>query len=62
MAALVARGLTNRRIATALVISERTAEKHVGNALAKLGLSGRAALAVWIVEQGLASPAPPAAP
>jgi non-specific serine/threonine protein kinase len=45
--ALVARGLTNRQIADQLVIAERTAESHVCNALAKLGLRSRVQLTAW---------------
>ena len=41
VAALVARGLTNRQIAAALVIAERTAMKHVEHLLGKLGFSSR---------------------
>ena len=48
---LVARGLTNRQIAEALVVSERTAEWHVANTLSKLGLSTRAQLAVWAAQR-----------
>jgi non-specific serine/threonine protein kinase len=51
--ALVAAGRTNREIAQALVISERTAESHVSNALAKVGVSSRAQLAVWATEHRL---------
>ena len=51
--ALVAQGLTNRQIAARLVISERTADGHVANILAKLGLATRAQAAVWAVEHGL---------
>lgn len=47
VAALVAAGLTNREIATRLVISQRTAEGHVENILVKLGLRSRAQLAAW---------------
>ena len=36
VALLVGRGLTNRRIAQELSISERTAEKHVGTILKNL--------------------------
>ncbi|WP_328871165.1 LuxR C-terminal-related transcriptional regulator [Streptomyces sp. NBC_00287] len=47
VAALVAQGLTNRQIAEALVISQRTAEGHVERILVKLGFSRRSQLAVW---------------
>lgn len=47
VAELVAHGLTNRRIAETLVIAEATAERHLSNIFAKLGLSSRAELAVW---------------
>jgi non-specific serine/threonine protein kinase len=53
VAALVARGLSNREIADTLVVSVRTAEVHVTNILAKLGLRSRAQLAVWALEHGL---------
>ena len=39
MAALIARGMTNRQIAEELFIAERTADTHVEHILAKLGLS-----------------------
>ena len=42
---LVARGLSNREIADALSISERTAESHVASILAKSGVATRARLA-----------------
>lgn len=47
VAALVAQGLSNRDIAARLVISQRTAETHVQNMLAKTGFSTRSQLAVW---------------
>jgi tetratricopeptide (TPR) repeat protein len=53
VAGLLARGYSNAAIAEALVVSERTAEAHVGNILNKLGLSSRAQAAVWAVEHGL---------
>jgi DNA-binding NarL/FixJ family response regulator len=53
VAALLARGLTNRQIAEELVIAEATAERHVANILNKLGCHSRAQVAAWAVEQGL---------
>jgi DNA-binding CsgD family transcriptional regulator len=53
VAALVAQGKTSREIATRLVVSERTAEVHVGNVLGKLGFASRAQIAAWAVETGL---------
>jgi non-specific serine/threonine protein kinase len=53
VAALIAQGATNRAIAEALVISERTVERHVANIFAKLDLSARSQIAVFAVEKGL---------
>jgi DNA-binding NarL/FixJ family response regulator len=50
---LVARGKSNRDIADALVISERTARTHVSNVLTKLGLASRTQAALWAVREGL---------
>ncbi|GGL45585.1 protein kinase domain-containing protein [Nocardia jinanensis] len=50
VADLVARGLSNKQIATKLVISQRTAQGHVENILTKLGFTSRAQIAAWIVE------------
>jgi DNA-binding CsgD family transcriptional regulator len=52
--ALIAQGFSNRAIAEALVISEKTAQIHVGNILGKLGFSSRAQAAAYAVEHGLA--------
>jgi DNA-binding NarL/FixJ family response regulator len=54
---LVAGGRSNREIAEALVISERTARSHVSNVLVKLGLASRTQAALWAIREGLA-PAP----
>jgi DNA-binding NarL/FixJ family response regulator len=58
VAALVARGLTNRQIAEQLVIAERTAETHVGHILNKLGFTSRAQIASWAAEQRLSPEQP----
>ncbi len=50
---LVARGLSNRQIASALVISERTVARHVQNIFAKLRVSSRAAASVFAAEHDL---------
>ncbi|WP_218586382.1 LuxR C-terminal-related transcriptional regulator [Nocardia cyriacigeorgica] len=47
---LVARGLTNREIASALVISVRTVEKHVDHIMSKLGLGNRTQIAAWVAD------------
>ncbi|WP_433682084.1 protein kinase domain-containing protein [Nocardia sp. CA-119907] len=49
VAELVAEGLTNRAIAARLVISPRTADRHVEHLLTKLGFTSRAQIAAWIV-------------
>jgi non-specific serine/threonine protein kinase len=56
VAALVAQGKTNREIAAALTLSERTVEVHVSNILGKLSFSSRAQIAAWAVDQGLIKP------
>jgi len=56
VAVLIARGFTNRRIAEALVIAERTAEVHARNIRDKLALTTRAQIAAWVVQQGLLPP------
>jgi DNA-binding CsgD family transcriptional regulator/class 3 adenylate cyclase len=56
VAVLVARGLTNREIADALVISAATAERHVINIFNKLGFRSRSQVAAWAVEQKIHAP------
>jgi DNA-binding CsgD family transcriptional regulator len=52
--ALVAAGRTNRQVAEALFISEKTASIHVSHILAKLGVSGRVEAAAVAHRLGLA--------
>jgi DNA-binding NarL/FixJ family response regulator len=49
VAALIAQGYSNQRIAAALVISPRTAMRHVEHILTKLGMHSRAQVAAWAV-------------
>jgi DNA-binding CsgD family transcriptional regulator/tetratricopeptide (TPR) repeat protein len=51
VALLVARGLTNRRIAQELSISERTVENHIGKIFKKLGFSSRSQIAAWVAQR-----------
>lgn len=48
VARLVAGGLTNKEIGSALKVSVRTAETHLLNAMTKLGLENRAQVAAWV--------------
>lgn len=50
---LLAAGKSNREIAGALIISERTVARHLQNIFAKLGVSSRTAASVFAVEQKL---------
>jgi DNA-binding CsgD family transcriptional regulator len=54
-AALIAQGKSNRAIARALGIGERTVESYVAASLSKLGFSSRAQIAVWAAEHGIAA-------
>lgn len=47
VAEFLAGGLTNRELAAALGISERTAETHVSNIMNKLGVNSRLQVALW---------------
>ncbi len=51
--ALIATGMTNRAIATALAISDRTVDRHVSNILSKLDLPSRSAATAYAYERGL---------
>jgi DNA-binding CsgD family transcriptional regulator len=50
---LVAAGETNKAIAAALVLSDRTVDRHVSNIFAKLRVSSRAAATAYAYEHGL---------
>jgi len=50
---LIAAGESNRQIASALVISERTVERHVSNIFAKFGITSRAAATAYVYEHHL---------
>jgi predicted ATPase/DNA-binding SARP family transcriptional activator/DNA-binding CsgD family transcriptional regulator len=55
VAALVAKGLTNRQIASRLSISEHTVATHIAKILKRLGLNSRSRLSAWVAEQKLPS-------
>ncbi|MGH7128875.1 MAG: HD domain-containing phosphohydrolase, partial [Planctomycetaceae bacterium] len=50
---LLARGLQTKQVARRLGISAKTADRHVQNAYAKIGVSTRAAAALFAMEHGL---------
>jgi DNA-binding NarL/FixJ family response regulator len=52
---LLARGLQTKHVARALGISAKTADRHIQHAYAKIGVSTRAAAAVFAMEHGLAA-------
>jgi DNA-binding CsgD family transcriptional regulator len=54
--ALVASGCTNTEVAGRLFISRRTAEHHVQHIYAKIGVSTRAAAALFAVQHGIVPP------
>ena len=51
--ALLARGLQTKQVARRLGISVKTADRHVQNAYAKIGVSTRAAAALFAMQHGL---------
>jgi DNA-binding NarL/FixJ family response regulator len=51
--ALLARGLQTKQVARTLGISAKTADRHVQNAYAKIGVSTRAAAALFAMQHGL---------
>jgi DNA-binding CsgD family transcriptional regulator len=56
VAALIAQGQSNRKIAEALVVSVKTVETYVTRTLGKLGFDSRVQIATWAVQKGLAPP------
>jgi DNA-binding NarL/FixJ family response regulator len=52
---LLARGLQTKQVARGLGISAKTADRHIQNAYGKIGVSTRAAAAVFAMEHGLAA-------
>ena len=54
--ALISEGRTNREIGERLFISQKTVGVHVGNILAKLGVSGRVEAAAVAIRLGLSGP------
>ncbi len=53
---LIAEAYTNRQIADALSLSEKTVESHRGNVLAKLGMRDRVELVRYAIRRGLVEP------
>lgn len=53
VAELLGQGMSNKEIAAALVISQRTAEGHVQRILTKFGFTSRAQVATWVAGQRL---------
>jgi predicted ATPase/DNA-binding CsgD family transcriptional regulator len=62
VAELVADGLTNKDIASRLLISPRTVDTHVENILGKLGVRSRAQVATWVAGQRLPEDGPTPVP
>ena len=53
---LIAEANTNRQIADALTVSEKTVESHRANVLAKLGMRDRVELVRYAIRRGLVEP------
>ena len=56
IAALIAEGLSNKAIATSLVVSPRTVDGHLERIFRKLDLTSRAQLAAWVTLRGGSPP------
>ncbi len=53
---LIAEANTNRQIADALQVSEKTVESHRANVLSKLGMRDRVELVRYAIRRGLVEP------
>ena len=56
---LLAQGRSNKEIAASLSIGEQTVKTHVGHILSKLDMSSRTQAALYAIQTGLVSAAPP---
>jgi DNA-binding CsgD family transcriptional regulator len=56
VAALIARGKSNREIATELFVGVRTVEAHITRILTRLGFTSRTEIAVWAAGKGMNPP------
>ena len=52
----LAGGRSNKEIAAALFISDKTVQRHLSNIFTKLGLTSRTAAAAYAYEHGLGAP------
>jgi len=59
---LIARGRSNKEIASDLRLSEGTVKGYVSAVLGKLGVSDRTQAALWAVQHGIVSAGPPGSP
>ena len=57
VAALLAKGKSNREIADELVVAPRTIETHISSILSKLDFTSRTQIAIWATEKGLSNDA-----
>jgi|SRR5579884_478838 len=53
VAKLVAEGLSNKEIASRLLVSDKTVKNHIANIFSKLELSARTQIAVYVVRNGI---------
>jgi DNA-binding NarL/FixJ family response regulator len=59
VAALIAKGRSNREIAGAMTVGEKTVETYVTRILSKLGFNSRVQIATWAMHKGIALPDKP---